>query len=331
MRIITCASYYGTGSSAVTDLLSEFENDIYSFGEYEYRFIQDPDGISDLEFNIIENNHRHNTSYAIKRFIKYMHSLTEFGYGDGYKIFGKTYDILLNNYINSICTLKTKTWWHRDRIDKGILFSYIDRGYSLIKRMRNLKSEKRYSLLQNHELSYYTNISENDFLIATRHFVDSLFSSVSNKNILMIDQMIPPSNTSRYIRYFNDVKVIVVDRDPRDLFLLEKKQWQWGIIPTDDVNEFIEWFKITRNVHAEKDDPNKVMRIRFEDLIFDYDNTRNKIIEFVGVNKLNCTNYQQKFNPSISIKNTNLSIKYPEEKDNIDLIAKELKQYLYDF
>lgn len=61
MRVITCASYYGTGSSAVTDFFSEFD-DIYSLGDYEYRFLQEPDGIADLEYNLIENNHRHNTS-----------------------------------------------------------------------------------------------------------------------------------------------------------------------------------------------------------------------------------------------------------------------------
>ena len=29
MRVITCASYYGTGSSAVTDFFSEFDDQLY--------------------------------------------------------------------------------------------------------------------------------------------------------------------------------------------------------------------------------------------------------------------------------------------------------------
>lgn len=44
MKIITCASYFGTGSSAVTDFVSEF-NSVYSCTNMEFRFIQDPDGI----------------------------------------------------------------------------------------------------------------------------------------------------------------------------------------------------------------------------------------------------------------------------------------------
>ena len=46
-KIITCAGYHGTGSSLVTDLLKEFLN-TKSFGEYEYRFLQDPNGVKEI-------------------------------------------------------------------------------------------------------------------------------------------------------------------------------------------------------------------------------------------------------------------------------------------
>ena len=49
--ILTTTGCYGTGSSAVTDLIREF-NCVDCKGEYEVRFIHDPDGISDLEYNI---------------------------------------------------------------------------------------------------------------------------------------------------------------------------------------------------------------------------------------------------------------------------------------
>ena len=42
MRFITCASYYGSGSSVITDFVSEF-SEVYSYGDFEFRFIQDPD------------------------------------------------------------------------------------------------------------------------------------------------------------------------------------------------------------------------------------------------------------------------------------------------
>ena len=66
MRFITCASYYGSGSSAITDFVSEFRT-VYSFTNEEFRFVQDPDGVADLEYHLVENFNRHNSGHAIKR------------------------------------------------------------------------------------------------------------------------------------------------------------------------------------------------------------------------------------------------------------------------
>ena len=52
MKIISCASYYGSGSSAITDLISEY-NSVFSLSTEEFSFVQDPDGISDLEYNLL--------------------------------------------------------------------------------------------------------------------------------------------------------------------------------------------------------------------------------------------------------------------------------------
>ena len=67
MKFISCASYYGTGSSAITDLISEYGS-VFSFTDEEIRFLHDPDGIDDLYYHIVENPNRHNSGHAIKRF-----------------------------------------------------------------------------------------------------------------------------------------------------------------------------------------------------------------------------------------------------------------------
>ena len=53
----------------------------------------------------------------------------------------------------------------------------------------------------------------------------------------MADQLVPSSNIEKYLRYFKDIKVVVVDRDQRDLFLFGKYNWRDGVIPTN-VEEF---------------------------------------------------------------------------------------------
>lgn len=334
MKVITCASYYGTGSSAVTDFFSEFDH-ICSFGNYEYRFLQEPDGVSDLEYNIVENNHRHNTSDAIKRFIRYTHSLITMGYG-GYDIFDGKFEEITSDYIKSIVQLKTHTWWNKDRISRGKLFVEVDRVYSLLKRIATgtINTEKRYSLLQKTEWGYYTAISEEEFLLATKKYIRTLMQTVNKKNLpfVMVDQMVPPTNTKRYQRYFDDVKIIVVDRDPRDIFLLEREFWQWGVIPVKNVREYVQWFKITRKYAKDpEEDPDHVLRIKFEDMVYKYDETTEKLMQFVGIDPSFHKYVKTKFDPSISIKNINLKQKVKGYEKEIKYIEKNLKEYLYNY
>lgn len=334
MRVITCASFYGTGSSAVTDFFSEF-NDIYSLGDYEYRFLHEPDGIADLEYNIVENNHRHNTSDSIKRFMKYVESLKKMGYG-GYDIFGKNYDILTQRYIDELVELKVHTWWDKDRKDKGRFFCFIDRVYSLLKRIftGSLHTEKRFSILQKSEWGYYTTVSEEQFLAATRRYIDDLLACVNTDKapFVMVDQMAPPTNTKRFARYFNDVKIVVVDRDPRDIYLLEKERWQWGIIPVKNVEDYVKWFKITRKYASGADeDPSKVLRIKFEDMIYKYEEMKEKLTSFVEISPDKHVLPFTCFDPAKSIKNTNLKKTVSGYEEDIKYIEENLKDYLYDF
>lgn len=54
MRFISCASYYGSGLSVVTNFVSEFDS-VYSFTDEKFKFLQDPDGITNLEWNLVHH------------------------------------------------------------------------------------------------------------------------------------------------------------------------------------------------------------------------------------------------------------------------------------
>ena len=96
------------------------------------------------------------------------------------------------------------------------------------------------------EITYCAHPSEEKFLNCTKMYIEDLFGSVCRgANTVMVDQIVPPTNLKRYLRYFNDIKVFVVDRDPRDIFVLEKYVWKDGVIP-NNVEDFCKWFKYTR-------------------------------------------------------------------------------------
>ena len=111
MRIITCISFHGTGSGAVDDFLKEFDNCPSAPTNIECRFLQDPDGVSDLEYNLVENPHRLNSGYALRRYMKFARE-TAYGYR---KIFGSNWLKYSKEYVDSLVTETYKGYWHGGR------------------------------------------------------------------------------------------------------------------------------------------------------------------------------------------------------------------------
>lgn len=334
MRIISCASYYGTGSSAITDLLSEYQN-CYSLSEYEFRFIHDPDGISDLEYNLVENHNRLNSGHALKRFQK----LVKFYSGNKFvkkyePFFNNQWFIISSRYIEKLTAFKSKGWWFYDLYDKGIFCYYYSALFNKLFHLtiwRN-KREKYLNVLPN-EIMLYSNPSEEEFLKLTRNYIDELFASAntSNKENVIVDQIVPPTNLNRYNRYFNNLFVFVVERDPRDLYILEKYTWNTTIIPIDTPELFCKWYNYTRKHRQNEDFPENVLFIYFEDLVYKYEQTVAKIEAILNFNSKDHIDAKKYFNPEISKHNTRLWLNYPELKKEIEFIENNLKDYLYDY
>lgn len=334
MRFISCASYYGTGSSAITDYVSEFDT-VYSFTDEEFRFIQDPDGISDLEFNTVEVFNRHNSGHAIKRYKK----LVDFYNGNFlgrkyYNFFGENWKKYSYEYIDNLTSFTYKGWWQYDLYDRGRWFYFRKRiGNKLLhKTLWKNKPEKTLNTMKN-EITYASNPDEKTFLKYTREYIEKLFASVipDEKNIIMVDQLVPPTKLSRYLRYFNDIKVVVVDRDPRDIFILDKYVWKSGVIP-NDVETFCKWYKYTRNhrkfenMHTEN-----VEFVYFEDLVYEYESTTDRLNEWLKLDKSKHINKKKYFNPEKSKNNTKMWEKILESAKEVAYIENQLREYLYNY
>ena len=332
MRIITCASYYHSGSSAVTDFFSEFDH-CYSLGQGEFRFAHEPDGLSALEHNIVENNHRHNTSHAIKRFIRY--SKIENGnflFKRYRNYFDDNYMPLTMQYVRDITQLEHNTVWRGDKMEKGDFFYTLDSMISAVS--RHLGGTTMLSLLWlGNVRGYYTAIGREEFYAATKKYTRALFE-IANRDhspYLTVDQLVPPSNTARYLNYFDDVKVITVDRDPRDLFIEVRCNFRERVMPERDVEAFCKWFRITRE-HRKHDAPHPdVMFIHLEDLIYHYDETAKRIMEHTGLTEEEHVRKFTKFIPEKSMKNTKHWLRHPELAKEVAYIEEHLPEYLYPY
>lgn len=333
MKFISCASYYGSGSSAITDLISEYNN-VFSFTDEEFRFLHDPDGISDLEYNLVENFNRHNSGWALKKYKR----LVDFYSGNFFnkryeKFFHGKWKTISYNYIQALTDFKYHGWWQYDLLSKGKWFYFKKRfpNKFLHETIWRNKPERTLNLMKN-EITYCSHPSSQKFIDCTKKYIEDLFSSVNqDKEYFMVDQIVPSTNIKRYNKYFNDIRVFIVDRDPRDVYILEKYFWQDGIIPTDPVL-FCKWFKYTRDTRKQELIENKnVKYIQFEDLVYKYDYTVKNIEKWLNFKSYNHEQKKKHFNPEKSKNNTRTWLKFADEQKNIGYIEEQLKSYLYDY
>lgn len=330
MKIITCASYYGSGSSALTDLVAEYEN-VKDLSDFEFRFLHDLDGVRDLEYHLVENHNRHNSGHALKRFAK----LSKFYAGNfmskKYSQFfdGDDYRNITEEYIKELTDFSYPGWWFYDLYDKGPRVYYI---YQIFNHLFEKISKGKSKILAKERI-FNSHPSEERFLEITRKYVSALMEKLNKekKEYLEIDQIVPSSNIEDVMRYFTDeVFVFIVDRDPRDVYLLGKYHWKDGICPSDP-ELFCKWFDYTRKSGTGlPKETSHIVRIYFEDIVYKYDETINKIENITGLNPILHSKKFSKMNPKRSVVNTRLWEKYADDP-GVKIIEKNLSNYLYDY
>jgi hypothetical protein len=280
-----CVSGYGrSGSSAYVDLLSEFEY-IDNPGK-EFRIAKDPNGLLDLELSIVDNWEfiRHNT--AINDFLEYCSML---GREDGVlKMVGKDFNNILDvNFIK-------ESEKYIDRINDFMYYGDTMLNRYHLNALQSFKQRIRSKFgLGNAVPMYFAHPCKDKFLTETRQYLRSIFENyASNKNIykIVLDQAIPPTNIKKTLKYFNNAKLIIVDRDPRDIYSVmvnEKKFLGADRFGDDSVDKYIAWHKAVRKKKKQDTDEkfikNSVLRLNFEDLFFHYSETIKIIKEFLNI------------------------------------------------
>lgn len=340
MKIVTATGYYATGSSAVTDLLQEYSG-VKSLGSsFECRIAHDMFGISDLEYYLVDNFHRHNASTAIKNFERLMkiYGLDRNLRLENYPAFlGEHFAQCVDEYIKALAPMVYQGGSHTDlymKSDKQILWLKLQNR--IFKKLYKTVFTTDDTSYMRHKISpleaarkkemSYISYPREIFYTVTIDFTKKMFSRYESPDTryLLVDQLIPPTNPMRYLKYFEDARVICVDRDPRDIYYLEKYYWQGGVVPSN-IDEFIAWYKTTRmHKQYEQDDTQKVLRINFEDLITDYDNIVDRIEDFLRIDSADHRQQYTFLDPRKSINNIGKWRADSKEASNIRKIEREI-------
>ena len=344
MNIIV-TGYFGSGSSAVLDLLSEYES-VGSVvknkaGGYEHTTFYHPGGIFDLEDKLLKNNDIHRSDEALSTFKKEMFRLNNnnFGwYGSFNTLFGDKFEIILNTFIENLHPFKINARYY-GQCEK-VIFNPFKIPLQIAARV--LLGRTIY--VWGRQFIYYTkkpemNVAfptEEEYFNAAKTFVKSymdLFKEPAKENTVF-DRLVLCHNLYRVPNYFDDdTRIIKVKRDIRDVYIFNKYLWKKinaGSMYPNDINTFLDYWKRIHKIEKEVNDY-RILTINFEDLIYKYEETVRQIEQHCQLSADDHKNKKTLFVPKKSIKNTQVYKLNTEWKKELEDLEKKFPQDLYEF
>ena len=173
----------------------------------------------------------------------------------------------------------------------------------------------------------------NNFYDAARLHIDELLSAMGldQNKIIALDQPFSGNNPQVCFPFYKDPYAVVVDRDPRDLYVFGKTKLmgKWRYFPIETVEDFITYYRCLRKDQPYLQPNPRILRLRFEDMVYEYDNTTAKLREFLKLPD----NPRPKtvFDPELSIANTQVFKRYTQFADDVKKIEEALPEYCFDF
>ena len=328
--IIGICGFGYSGSGALLDFLKDYK-DICVKDELEFSMVYTPDGIEDLYRAISLYPSRYwSSDSSIRRFIQ----LANWRKKSYDKLTNGQYSDLLASYLDRIIQTSwigsTSVHVYQDSNVEYFFFQKLLR--QLIVRWESNFGKIPFRTKPQKKM-YYSSLKESEFVKISRQFITYIIESLSlTSDTIVLDQPFAANFPEKSFPFFENPKAILVTRDPRDTYILAKQHLglTGTFIPTDNVDAFICYYKgLMDSVHI--DNKQKVMIIPFEDLVYKYEETKLKIENFVGCKVLRDNIESKKFNPNISINNTQLFLKHPQYEDDVCKIEHYLSQYVYNY
>lgn len=333
-KIIIPTGYMGSGSSAITDLISEYDGYDADNGSFEYVFMHCPNGLFDLEDKLLTGNNALRSDEALHSFRQEMKELYErrFWWPGNYKAnVSENFMNYTDDFIKSLIDFEPDYYWYyQEKLDFKAFVQMVIRKICLVISGGRIELKKPLT----HPQIWLSMPSKEEFYAKARVYTDNIWTALGRQqHNLILDQLLLPSNLNRMKNYFDDdTECFVVERDPRDVFISNKYIWpkQASAVPyPTDVHEFCRMYRRMRM--AQYNEISEHIHVfHFEDIIYDYERSIERVQQILGLTREQHVRQRESFDPEKSIHNTQLfrSGRYQKE---MKIIEDELSEYLYDF
>lgn len=328
--IIGACGFGSTGSSVVTDYLKEFDH-VTVKDDLEFTWVSSVDGLIDLERAVMHPHNRTSDSIsAIQRFLgaaeRKKNSYSRHG------LSAETFSRSAQELIDGITT--TKWYWYG-----GEAYKYKLRSKYFFHALMKNKIIPRMEKKLGHHASCWplrevriSILPENFYELAQKHVDEILRAMGLDQNaIVALDQPFAGNNPQACFPFFKDPYAVVVDRDPRDNYVFARTRMlgKFHFMPIDRVEDFIAYYRALRKDQPYLRDDSRILRIRFEDLVYEYDKTSKQLREFLRLPEN--PRPRSVFEPDLSIANTQVFKRFPQFAKDVAVIEKELPEYLFDY
>ncbi len=336
-KVIIPMGYMGSGSSAITDFVSEINGYDNPTQNQEFVFLHCPDGLFQLEDELLVGNNIFISDEQLRKFRDRMQELynKKFWWPGNYKnSVGPDFMKYVDTFLDEIIDFRIDTYWYMTERPINLRMKILLFLQTCVNCLFSKRVSAKPVLSRKGMILAYP--SAEKFYGAARRFLQQVIDQIGNGDTIILDQLLLPHYLYRMERYFapGEAKAFIVDRDPRDIFIMNKYIWpqQHAQVPyPTDVHQFCEFFKKIREIEPSTKNEQDVLYLHFEDLVYHYDSTRTKIYHFLGITEKDHVRLKERFQPEISRNNTQLFLNMPEYKDEIAVIESELAEYLYDF
>lgn len=339
---IAVTGFYGTGSSAVIDLLREYQG-VAVVPEigclYEHVPFYVSGGLFDTYTLLSYGNTPLGSDKIINNFICAMERLNNYDYvwfGSYKTLFGNQFIDAAYNFVNAIATKR-----------KGENSTHVVKTrFSPLKAVMQLAAKVVYGrhfgkygvkYIYDKNDVYFAMPTHEELVVASQNFTTAYFDLFSRGHgrFNVYDHLIWPQQVDSHADCFCDnLKIIILDRDPRDVFLSSKYIWCKPPIGRGEPhfgNDPIAFCDEWRRTVTKDYKNHNALRIHFEDLVYHYEETVADIEAFLGLTPEEHLRPKLRFNPEKSIENTQVFWLKDEWRKEAELIEAELPEYIYHF
>ncbi len=317
--IISTSGFGNTGASAVLDFLRGYP-DIQVLDGIEFQLITMPDGLLDLKHALVNARSRLGGNAALKRFMRLEDSLV----ARRLKAKGCDYAALARDFV---AELDPVTWQGASGYDPRDVANR--RPNPVARAAYHYARKLNPNLHPRFETRYFLMPEEAAFDAAARRFIGRILDSlgIDRKRDVALDMLVNAVDPGAGLEFVDDTRVIIVYRDPVDLFIrATTHQSTNGFFPCADVEAFIRYY---RTLMTRTRIGGDALCVQYEDLIYRYYPTTRGVMDFLGYPSRPRDEFKY-FNPDVSVKYTNTRDTFGD-KAAIARIEAELAPYLYAF